>query len=689
MTKRTSRRLAESELRPQDVSAIPAELRDSIHSHDAFGVVQDITGLRRTAEALTLFRSLVDYTTDAIEVIDPDSGRFLDVNRRACAAHGYTREEYLTLGVSDIDPLVAERSWEETREEMRRAGDGVFETQHRRKDGSVFPVEVNVTFVRLDRDYLIAVVRDITERKRAEAALTESHSLFRAVVEGTSDAVYVKDLDGRYLLINAAGTRFLGATEAEVIGKRASELLTPEDADAVAAHDRQVTTSGASETFEERVTAGGVTRTFVSTKSVYRDARGDAIGVIGISSEVTDLKRLETRLWQAQKMEAAGRLAGGVAHDFNNLLTVITGYAFMLRQALPADSEACGDVEQVLSAAERGADLTRQLLAFSRRQRLQPQVIDLGQPVAAVSGMLRRVIGEDITLQTEIAPNAWPVLADPGQLEQVVMNLALNARDAMPQGGTLRLRTANVEIDGAAARDRPELPTGHYAALFVEDTGAGIAPAALPRLFEPFFTTKEQGKGTGLGLATVYGIVKQSGGFVFVDSALGRGSRFSVFLPRHEPRDEPRRERPSLKAAAPAVSAPARGAETILLVEDEVGVRVAVRRMLERQGYRVVAVADGAQAIEHLAESEARGRSIDLVLSDVVMPEQGGRALGEALAARWPGQRLLYMTGYTEDEILRRGLAARGAGVLEKPFTPARLAEAVRRALDLPGPAGC
>ncbi|HET8655074.1 MAG TPA: ATP-binding protein [Longimicrobiaceae bacterium] len=386
--------------------------------------------------------------------------------------------------------------------------------------------------------------------------------------------------------------------------------------------------------------------------------------------EINDRKALEVQLAQSQKMEAVGRLAGGVAHDFNNLLTAIKGHLEFLLEDLPAGSESRADAEGIGDAADRAASLTRQLLAFSRRQVLQPRVIDLNQTVQEMEKMLRRVIGEDVDLSTRIEPALGHVQADPGQLSQVLLNLAVNARDAMPRGGQLTIETANVELDDEYARGKVHVESGRYVMLAVSDTGVGMDAETQARIFEPFFTTKEQGKGTGLGLSTVYGIVEQSGGHVWVYSEPGHGTAFKVYLPRV---DAP----VSLDTAL--IGAPATGRETVLLAEDDRAVRVLARRALEHAGYQVLE-ADGGE--EALRIADAHAGTIHLLLSDVVMPGLGGRELAERLQGRRPGIAVLFMSGYTDDAILRHGMLAEGTPFLEKPFTPGGLCEKVRGVLD-------
>jgi signal transduction histidine kinase len=405
---------------------------------------------------------------------------------------------------------------------------------------------------------------------------------------------------------------------------------------------------------------------------VLRDAAGATAGYIAVITDLTEHKLLEAQLRQSQKMEAVGQLAGGVAHDFNNLLTVIKAHTFIALEGLPEDAPARADLVAVNKAAGRAADLTRRLLAFSRKQLLQPRVLDLNAAVSGVLPMLERLIGEDIEVVTQLDPSLHTVSADPAQLEQVIMNLAVNARDAMPHGGVFRIGTINVELLAPRAVDDGfTMQPGSYVVLEVGDTGVGMDAATRARIFEPFFTTKEQGKGTGLGLAMVYGIVKQSGGYVRAESEPGMGTRFEIWLPRVE----------TTSAAAPRAehrAASRGGTETVLVVEDEQAVRHVVKRVLELQGYTVFAARNGYEALRIVREREGR---IDLVMTDVVLPEMSGPAIVERLLAEWPHAKVLYMSGYAAEEATKRGLLEPGTALLKKPFTLDELARAVRGVL--------
>jgi nitrogen-specific signal transduction histidine kinase len=388
------------------------------------------------------------------------------------------------------------------------------------------------------------------------------------------------------------------------------------------------------------------------------------------------LRRSEAQLRHAQKMEAVGRLAGGVAHDFNNLLTVITGYSEVLLQGLRAGDPLRESLGEIRTAGERAGLLTRQLLAFSRKQLLHPVVLDLNAVVADMERMLRRLIGEDVELVTRLQPGLWPVRADPGQMEQVLLNLAVNARDAMPTGGRLAIETANVELAGSAAGLLGERP-GRYTLLAVSDTGCGMPPEVRAHLFEPFFTTKEVGRGTGLGLSTVYGIVTQSGGHIAVETEVGRGSSFRVYLPRAPEADALARRK------EPAGGLP-RGQETVILVEDDDALRAVIHTILRRCGYQVLDARHGGDA---LVSCEQHAGPIHLLISDVVMPQMSGPQLAERLAWLRPGLQVLYISGYTDEAVIRHGVVNPAVAFLQKPFTPAALAQKVREILDAP-PAG-
>jgi PAS domain S-box-containing protein len=474
---------------------------------------------------------------------------------------------------------------------------------------------------------------------------------------------------GRVIDVNGRCAEFFGYTRDEMIGRTVFELgLWADPAD----RERLIAgiTAGRSRSSEEasfRRKSGEIRHALVSLEALTLAGVAEPLNLL-VLVDITERKRLESQLLQAQKMEAVGRLAGGVAHDFNNALGVILGYTeLLMREASEAQR---GKLEQILKATHRASGLTRQLLAFSRKQIVDPKVLDLNALLSDLEKMLGRLIGEDIDLAILPGADLGRVKADPGQLEQVVMNLCLNARDAMPDGGLLRIETANAELDaGHPARHEPMTP-GRYVMLAVSDTGSGIEKEILSNIFEPFFTTKELGKGTGLGLAMVYGIVKQAGGYVWAYSELGRGTTFKIYLPRVEESAVP--------ARVQETPMPSKGWETILLVEDEGSLRAIAREILEEHGYRVIEAAGANEAIEI---AHRHPEPIHLLVTDVVMPGMNGRALAESLVAARPELRVLYMSGYTDDIIAQRGVLESGTLFLAKPFTALALLGRVRAAL--------
>ncbi|MFN8445759.1 MAG: PAS domain S-box protein [Caldilineaceae bacterium] len=636
-----------------------------------YGIMVDITGQKQTKAELSLFRILIDHINDCIEIIDPETERFVDCNEQSCRAHGYTRDEYLALSVADLDPLIASGSWQETWGDAPWDGPRVFESIHQRKDGSLFPVEVNINYVQLDRAYLIAVVRDITERKRAEQALIENHNLLNAVIEGTPDSVFIKDLKGRYVLINSAGSRLHDRTVESIIGKRDHDIFAHHTAEELIADDRHVIENNTSHAFEESIMVGGVMRTFLTTKSPRRDSDGNVIGIIGIARDITESKRLEEQLRQAQKMEAVGRLAGGIAHDFNNLLTVINGYSNMIFNRLQEEDPNRKRLTEIQKAGERAAKLTRQLLAFSRKQVLQSQVVNLNMLLLDLLSMLQRLIGEDIDLVLQPDLKLGQVKIDPGQFEQAIINLAINARDAMPQGGRLLLETRHTQLDETVIYYNPDIKPGWYAQVIIADSGQGMDEATQARIFEPFFTTKELGKGTGLGLAMVYGFVKQSGGHIEAKSELHKGTIFNIYLPYTD-------EVQSASTSLPDSQTTPQGSETILLVEDEDAVRTLCRQTLQACGYTVLEACNGPEAIE-LAQRHSQ--PIHLLVSDLVMPRMSGQQLAEVLTQARPDLRVLFMSGYTGETISRAGLNGTRYNLLQKPFDPSDLSRKVHEVL--------
>ena len=521
--------------------------------------------------------------------------------------------------------------------------------------------------------YALALRAGEQQRQQAEAALRASEERFRALVENSSDALLLLDAEGRVSYMTASSQRHLGWKPHDVVGRSIFEFLHPEDRGTITARMAEaLQTPTAPVTAEVRFHhADGSDRT-MEIVAVNRLTDASVRAIVIKASDITDKRRLEEHLRQVQKMEAVGALAGGVAHDFNNLLTAILGYCNLMLDDVPKEDPLRQDLEEIRSAGERAAALTRQLLAFSRRQMLQPQIVDINTLVRQLEKLLHRLLTEDIVLVTALAPDLQTVKVDPASIEQVLVNLAVNSRDAMPEGGQLTIETANVELDEVYAETHVTVIPGRYVMLAVGDTGEGIDAATKARIFEPFFTTKEQGKGSGLGLATVYGIVKQSGGYIWVYSELGHGTVFKVYFPVAESRSGAARE------GGGSADLRTQAWETVLLVEDEDAVRALGREVLRRHGYVVLEARHGVDA---LRLAERHPDDIHLMITDVVMPHMSGRELAERLCSARPNMKVLFMSGYTDHALMNRALTP-GSSFLQKPFTPETFARKVRQVLD-------
>ena len=632
-----------------------------------------------------LFRGVFENAAIAIALVNAE-GKFVRGNPVCFEMIGYTPDELAGRSFIELThPDDREKDWQLFRDviEGRRQSYQI-EKRYIRRDGSLLWGHLSVSKVSGvggDVEFAIGMIEDVTDRKRMEDALRESEEHHRIIAETAQDAIIGMDEASTVLFVNKAAEAIFGYSSFEVIGRPITDLM-PE-------RFRAFHLAGVANymrTGERRVPWGQL-----EVLGLHRDGReiplelsfgvtrsGGRQVFIGVARDVSRrradeeaIKQKDEQLRQSQKLESVGRLAGGIAHDFNNMLTAINGYSEIILRQLPAGDPLRPKVEEIKKAGERSASLTHQLLAFSRRQVLQPARLDLNDVVRDTSTMLQRLLGEDLELKIVLDPNLGPVEADIGQLTQVIMNLAVNARDAMPDGGSVTIETANIYLDQASAVSVVLAAPGPYVMLAVTDTGTGISPDDRPHIFEPFYTTKEMGRGTGLGLATVYGIVKQSGGYIWVESEPGAGSTFRIYLPRIE-------EEAAAAEADPAAKIPS-GTETILIVEDEPLVRSLTRQVLEECGYNVVEAANGIEALEIC---QSRRHDIDLLITDVVMPDLGGRELAAEVSLLDPELPILFTSGYTDDDIVRRGIIEVGANFIQKPFNLELLAHKVRELLN-------
>ena len=530
----------------------------------------------------------------------------------------------------------------------------------------------------LNVDEVLAKVRNLLERqclaeekRRADEALQEAEARYRELFENANDMIYIHDLDGKLTSLNCTAERILGYSREEALGKDIAEIVAPEHR----AMAREVVAAMLAglpmAVYEVDVIAkdGRRLRMEVSSRPIYQD--GVAVGIQGIARNITERRELEERLRQAEKMEAIGRLAGHIAHDFNNLLTVINGYSQLLLADLSEGDAIRDEVRQIYEAGKRAADLTQQLLAFGRKQLLHMEIIDINQMIQSLSKMLQRLLHEDVALHLELGERPSYVKADKSQLEMMLVNLAVNAGDAMPKGGRLTIGTDIVQLEAGGQAEELDVDPGRYVLLTVRDTGVGMSEEVRTHLFEPFFTTKEVGKGTGLGLAGVYGTIKQHRGAIQVRSAIGQGTTFYIYLPYAT-------EQAAIEATPSLASLP-HGSETILVVEDQEAVRDTAVRMLSTLGYHVVQAANGYHALEVLADPSV---TVDAVITDIVMPEMDGPALVAQLRKAYPNIKSLYMTGYADAVLIRRGALQSGVALLHKPFTTKELATKLHAVLE-------
>lgn len=621
----------------------------------------------------------LDSSRDLIVITDVE-GMVLHVNPRVDAYLGYTLEELTGRHISLMRSPKVAVLWEEIQRATLNDGGWSGESINIRKDGGEYPVFLSLSPVKYEHNDVIAmigIIRDISDQKRAEDVLRQSEQRYRLLFDLLPYGGEVLDKEGHIIDCSLSNLRLLGYERDELIGKNIAELLTPQSVTVLREKFPQLMQGTTVQAEVRMVRKDGRVIDVARAAQPIFSADGNIIGALALSVDITDKKaaeeenrRLQAQFLQSQKMETVGRLAGGVAHDFNNLLTVIIGYSDIMMRTLPIESPLRERLVVICDAGQKAAALTRQLLAFSRKQTLELKVVSLNDIIENTVKMLARMIGEDFSLEPTLKAT-WFILADSGQIEQILMNLAVNARDAMPCGGMLTLGTEDIHISEEYARGYADMKPGDYVILSVTDTGTGMSKEVQARIFEPFFTTKELGKGTGLGLATVFGIVKQHGGHILVDSELDRGTTFKIYLPAVSSGIPKTLEREDV--------APTRGNETIMVVDDEQSVRTFIKDALLQLGYRVIASSCGEEALQSLAAEEKKP---ELLLTDAIMPNMNGKDLADAARKMLPSIKVIFMSGYPDESIAHHGILIPGVVFIQKPLMLSSLARMVREVLD-------
>jgi two-component system cell cycle sensor histidine kinase/response regulator CckA len=624
-------------------------------------------------------KSILEAAVDGIVIIS-SQGIIESFNPAAEKIFGYTAGEVIGQNVNILMPQPHRGRHDQYIQSYLQTGQKKIigigrETMAQRKDGTTFPTELSISEVKLGtRSIFTGIIRDITDRRLSASALKASEERFRLLVETMHDGLAVQDAQGHIIYINPRFCEILGYERSCLIGRLVSDLM--DMGSRIVFHnelkDKESRDGDMVELSLEKDNGEKIS-VRVSAKALY-DSDGEPMGSFLVITDETQIKKLQRQLIHSQKMEAVGRLAGGIAHDFNNLMMIIRGYADLALMDLDKSNPLHNQIMQMDQAARRAETLTRQLLAFSRKQVLQPKVLSLLETIPAIEQMLHRLIGENVTLKLKLDSSTGLIKADEGQIEQVIFNLVVNARDAMPDGGILTIESSNVQLDGMVLGLETDIPMGSYIVITITDTGIGMDQSTQARIFEPFFTTKGKGHGTGLGLSTAFGIVKQSGGEMSVYSEPGQGACFKIYLPRV---DSPLPATEMSVAREPTECDQA----TILVVEDENGVRKMIVESLRLCGYTVMEAKDGPTALAQYAQSNPM---IDLVLTDVVMPEMNGREFAQKFIVTQPQAKILYMSGYTDDFILDRGVLSPGTLFIHKPFTQSELVRMISKILAKP-----